>query len=75
MLTVLSRVPDDHVGLRSGSKLVPRLDFDLVRHVGVRVEDHVFGPDRGHVIPAFGRVLPSPPNAVVEVGAVSFQIE
>ena len=74
-LTVLSRVSNDHVGLRSWSKVIPGLDFDLVRHVGFCVVDDVFGAHCGHVAPLLPRVLPSPPHVVVEVWAVSLQVK
>lgn len=73
--TVLSGVPNDLIRLGSWSKLISGLDFDLVRHVGVRVVDHMFGPLRGHIAPLLPRVLPSPPHTVAQVWAVSLQVE
>lgn len=75
LLTVLSRVSDDHIRLRPSSKLIPGLDFDLVRHVGFCVVDDVFGPHGGHVAPLLSRILPSPPNVVVQVWAIPLQIK
>lgn len=75
LLTVFSRVPNDHIGLRSCSKLIPSLDFDLIRHIGFCVVDDMFGPNRGHITPLIPRILQSPPHVVVQVWAISLKVK
>lgn len=75
LLTVLSRVSNDHIGLRSWSKLIPGLDFDLIRHIGFYVLDNMFGLHCGHITPLLPQILLSPPHAVAEVGSISLQIK
>lgn len=75
LLTVLSRVSNDHIRLRSLSKLIPGLDLNLIRHIGFCVVDNMFGPHRGHITPLLSQILPSPPHVVVQVWAISLQIK
>lgn len=75
LLTVFSRVSDDQVRLWSCSKLIPGLDFDLIRHIDFCIVDHMFGPHCGHVIPLLFNVFSSPPHSVVQVWTISFQIK
>lgn len=75
LLTVLSRVPSGHIGLRSCSKFIPGLDFDLIRHIGFCVVDDMFGPHRGHITPLLPRILQSPPHVVVQVWTISLKIK
>ena len=41
ILTVLSRVSNDHIRLWSWSKFILGLDFDLIRHISFCVVDNM----------------------------------
>lgn len=74
-LTVLSGVSSDHIGLGPWSKLIPGLDFNLIRHIDFCVVDDMFGPHRGYITPLLLCILPSPPHVIVQVWTVSLQIK
>lgn len=75
LLTILSRVANDHRRFWSETKVIDGLYFNLIGREGVRLVDDVTAPPVGGVIfPLLSGISSSPPHHVAELWPIPLSV-